>query len=511
MPTSQDKIISAILDFGGLLNSHYAGVWRRPNEERIKTIKQREEALTTEIETSGLKSLKPIFGFDSGGKHIDPLALRIICLVAAAQFNSSSAVEVNAAAKTMAVDGDPCQPLHARQTIFRLCVQRVITLEEGYYGKQELKLGRPIMDFLKGSATEPLLISQTAVRQAQQEIAFRKRRSDKQFSSVRTAQQIYQELSKFVIGQHDLKVALAVAGRQTLLRCVMRLQNTNRRLPPKVNALILGASGSGKSYACQCLSKILKLPYASMDVSTATSSGYVGDDVSGILYLLSQSAVSMGVDPQEGGILFFDEADKISASHYESPTTTGVQFELLRILDGGSVSFPVSGMNKWGGAGATMDTSNLFVVCSGAFSWLEPIWQGTKSNIGFASTDRGRSQLTEVREILNTKGGLIPELTNRFSAIVKMDALTPSDIAVILENEQGPLGEYRAALAAEQRTISIEPEAALLIGQWSIDQGLMGRGPKSALERLLRDPLFSGQPKEVVITPHLVKQVLQTA
>jgi ATP-dependent Clp protease ATP-binding subunit ClpX len=271
--------------------------------------------------------------------------------------------------------------------------------------------------------------------------------------------------------------------------------------------LAIGPSGTGKTFSCQLLSKILGLPFASIDVSQVSATGYIGDDLSGVLYLLTQAATAMRVNPEQGGVVFLDEIDKIAKTAYESATTVGVQFEALRLLDGGEVAYPTTGLNKWGSAGATMNTSGLLVVASGAYSWLRDEWNGsTKAGIGFAGESGGR--LNDDRELLASKGGMVIELLNRFTAIVRMNPLTAADIATILQNKFGPLSEYRAFLEAEGRTLSVDTDAAIAIGKWSVEQGLMGRGPKAALERILREPLFSGQPTKVVITRELVDATL---
>jgi len=212
------------------------------------------------------------------------------------------------------------------------------------------------------------------------------------------------------------------------------------------------------------------------------------------------------VDAPQGGVVFLDEIDKIAKTSYESATTVGVQFEALRLLDGGEVAYPTTGLNKWGSAGATMDTSGLLVVASGAFSWLSNEWNGSKANIGFAPGVGGG--VSDDRELLTTKGGMVVELLNRFTGIVRMNPLTAVDIATILQNKFGPLSEYRAFLEAEGRTLSVDTDAAIAIGKWSVEQGLMGRGPKAALERILRESLFTGQPTKVVITRRLVEAML---
>jgi SpoVK/Ycf46/Vps4 family AAA+-type ATPase len=176
---------------------------------------------------------------------------------------------------------------------------------------------------------------------------------------------------------------------------------------------VIGASGTGKTFTSQLLSKVLGLPFASIDVSAVSATGYIGDDLSGVLYLLAQSASEMGLHPQDGGVVFLDEIDKIAKTAYESATTVGVQFEALRLLDGGEVAYPTTGLSKWGSAGATMDTSGLLVVASGAFSWLRDEWSGSKAGIGFAGESGGR--LSDDRQLLATKGGMVVELLNRFT------------------------------------------------------------------------------------------------
>jgi ATP-dependent Clp protease ATP-binding subunit ClpX len=499
MPTSSDSIISAILDHGSLLDFHNSRNWRRPTAERTKEMAARGEALILEIETSHLKALQSIFEFNTAGKHIDPLVLRIICLVAATQFVSASSVDANMVARAVSIDDDLSQSLRSRQTIFRLCVRGILAIEEAYYGRQELRLGKPMLGFLRGDSPEPLFVSREAVREAKrkQEIATRKRQAKGKFPNVRTARQIYDQLGQYVVGQHELRRALAVAGRQILLRRELKALGETTHLPPKSNLLVVGVSGSGKTYTCQTLSRMLDLPFASLDVSSVTASGFIGDDLSGVLYLLSEAAQAMGTNPEQGGIVYLDEADKIASCQMDSAaTTTAVQFEMLRLLDGGQVSYPAHGLNKWGGSGTIMDPSGVMVICSGAFSWLADSWDGTKTSIGFRGVDSGRNRASEsLRDLLVRKGRMVPELINRFPAIVRMEPLTPADIAAIHQGDHGPLSEYRATLAAEGRTISVDPEAALQIGRWSVERGLQGRGPKVAMEALLRDSLFCAVPR----------------
>jgi ATP-dependent Clp protease ATP-binding subunit ClpX len=386
-----------------------------------------------------------------------------------------------------------------------LCVRQVLVVQDNYHGREQIILGKPLLDLLRAGAAEPVFVTREAVSKAQADVEAARR---KRPTTTLSARQIYDELSKYVSGQRELKMALAVAGRQTLLRREALLRNNRGPLPPKANVLAIGPSGTGKTYSCQLLSRVLGLPFASIDVSQVTASGYIGDDLSGVLYLLTQAASAMGANPEQGGVIFLDEIDKISKTSYESATTVGVQYEALRLLDGGEVSFPSTGLNKWGSSGGTMITSGLLVIASGAYSWLSEEWNGAKTGIGFAGEPGACGRLSDDRELLATKGGMVVELLNRFTAIVRMNPLTAADIATILQNKFGPVSEYQAFLSAEGRSLSVDTDAAIAIGRWSIEKGLNGRGPKAALERILREPLFTGQPTNVVITRELVEATL---
>jgi ATP-dependent Clp protease ATP-binding subunit ClpX len=502
MADTPPDILAKMLGFGRLLDASTGKDGHRLTDDRLAEIKSREAELLELLSTTRSKNLQTILDYNNNGKPLDELALRIVCVVAHGQIAGSGRSDARAIVQAVAFDDDQ-QPVKARQLIFRLCVRGAFVVQDNYYGREQIILGEPLTDILRGPAAEPVFITRDAVSKAQAVLEAAKR---KRPARILTAREIYNELSQYVAGQHELKMALAVAGRTTLLRREAMLRGNRGPLPPKANVLVIGPSGTGKTYSCQLLSKILGLPFASIDVSSVTASGYVGDDLSGVLYLLTQAASAMGVNPEQGGVIFLDEIDKISKTSYESATTVGVQYEALRLLDGGEVSYPSTGLNKWGGPGATMNTSALLIVASGAFSWLRDDWSGSKAGIGFAGESGGR--LSDDRELLASKGGMVVELLNRFTALVRMQPLTAADIATILQNKFGPLSEYRAFLEAEGRTISVDDDAAIAIGKWSVEQGLMGRGPKAALERILREPLFTGQPTKVVITRELVNAAL---
>jgi ATP-dependent Clp protease ATP-binding subunit ClpX len=491
-----------MLAFGRLLDESTGKDGRRLADVVLAEIKRTEAELLDLLSVTRSKSLQVILDFNNRGKPLDELALRLVCCVAHGQIAGSGRTDVRSIVQAVAFDDD-LQPVRARQLIFRLCVRQVLLVQDNYHGREQVTLGTPLTDVLRGGAAEPVFISREAVSKAQAELEAARR---KRPTVILTARQIYGELSKYVAGQHELKTALAVAGRQTLLRREALLRGERGPLPPKANVLAIGPSGTGKTYSCQLLSKILGLPFASIDVSQVSATGYIGDDLSGVLYLLTQAAAAMGVNPEQGGVVFLDEIDKIAKTAYESATTVGVQFEALRLLDGGEVAYPTTGLNKWGSAGATMNTSALLVVASGAYSWLRDEWNGSKAGIGYAGESVGR--LSDDRELLATKGGMVVELLNRFTGIVRMQPLTAADIATILQNKFGPVSEYRAFLEAEGRSLTVDTNAAIAIGGWSVEQGLMGRGPKAALERILREPLFSGQPIQVVITKELVEATL---
>jgi len=191
-----------------------------------------------------------------------------------------------------------------------------------------------------------------------------------------TPRQIKEHLDQYVIGQDDAKMTLAVSVYNHYKRVNQRKKSDVEI--QKSNILMIGSTGSGKTYLAQSLAKLLGVPFAIADATTLTQAGYVGDDCENMLLTLLQNA-DYDIEYAEKGIIYIDEIDKLSRKGENTSITRdvsgeGVQQALLKILEGTVSKVPLSGGRKHPQAETVdIDTSNILFICGGAFEGLEKI------------------------------------------------------------------------------------------------------------------------------------------
>ena len=328
-------------------------------------------------------------------------------------------------------------------------------------------------------------------------------------------------LDEYVIGQERAKRALSVAVYNHYKRINRRQKATDVELQ-KSNILLLGPTGSGKTYLAQTLARILDVPFAIADATSVTEAGYVGDDVETILLRLIQAA-DWDIEKAQRGIIYIDEIDKISRKAENMSITRdvsgeGVQQALLKILEGTEAAVPPQGGRKHPHQEMVrIDTTNILFICGGAFDGLVPIIENRigKKTLGFGAEIQSQRDpmrtdiLKEVRPEDLTKYGLIPEFVGRLPIVVTLDGLDEDALVRILTEPKNALcKQYQVLLDMDGVRLTFEEDAIRDIARQAIARKCGARGLRAIIEDAMLDTMFElpGMPdvNECVITREAV-------
>ena len=334
-----------------------------------------------------------------------------------------------------------------------------------------------------------------------------------------TPSQIKSHLDQHVIGQDEAKRTLSVAVYNHYKR--LRQNKKSDVEIQKSNILMIGSTGSGKTYLAQSLAKFLGVPFAIADATTLTEAGYVGEDVENILLTLLQNA-DFDNKLAEKGIIYIDEIDKLSRKSENMSTTRdvggeGVQQSLLKIIEGTVSRVPLSGGRKHPQAECVdIDTSNILFICGGAFDGLEKIvHKGADSKpIGFNADIKGvpskdTFDLSDVQQHDLVKYGLMPELIGRLPVITTLQPLSEDDLVKILTEPKNALAkQYQELLAMDGVKLEFEDDALKRIAELAIKKEIGARGLRSIIEKAMQNVMFSipdrTDAKKVVVTSGMI-------
>ena len=329
---------------------------------------------------------------------------------------------------------------------------------------------------------------------------------------------IKEQLDEYVIGQEKAKKVMSVAVYNHYKRILSEPGDIEIE---KSNMLMIGPTGSGKTYLVQTLAKLLNVPLAITDATSLTEAGYIGDDIESVVSKLL-AAADNDVERAEHGIIFIDEIDKIAKkknTNQRDVSGEAVQQGMLKLLEGSEVEVPVGANSKNAMVPlTTVNTKNILFICGGAFPELPEIVKerlNKKSSIGFQADlkdkyDKDKNILMKATVDDLRNFGMIPEFLGRLPIVFSLESLTEDMLVKILQEPKNAiLKQYRRLLELDEVKLVFDNGALHAIAKKALEKDTGARALRAIIEEFMLDIMYV-IPKvdnigEVIITKEYIE------